>query len=162
MTDYRYTLTREWTHGDGLICWVMLNPSTADDTVDDPTIRRVIRFSQDHGYQRLVVVNLFAARAIKPTDLIHVHNPVGPANDEHIETHIAHAHTVVWAWGASAPGPLSALGALAEQRKGFVAGICRRSGRAPQCLGVTAAGHPRHPLYVPAVTRLTLMQAVAA
>lgn len=70
MNPYRYMLTREWDeHGDK-ICWVMLNPSTADETLDDPTIRRVRSFSQREGYGSLVVVNLYAMRATDPKGLI--------------------------------------------------------------------------------------------
>jgi hypothetical protein len=111
--SYRYTLTREWLTGVGTVCWVMLNPSTADDTVDDPTIRRVVRFSTDNGFHRLVVVNLFAARATNPTELVDMASagcdPRGPDNNEVLRAAISQSLRVVYAWGASVPRPLQRL-----------------------------------------------------
>ncbi len=84
---YRYRLDRAWErddHGLGTVTWVMLNPSTADADVDDPTIRRCIGFSKAWGYNALTVVNLFAWRATSPRDLCAVEDPVGPDNEAHL------------------------------------------------------------------------------
>ena len=66
---HRYSLTRRWGDGPRVCCWIMLNPSTADATTDDPTIRRCIGFTHDWGYDALTVVNLYAWRATDPADL---------------------------------------------------------------------------------------------
>lgn len=152
MTDYRYHLTREsWIGGDGRLCWAMMNPSTADDTIDDATIRRVIRFTQDHGYASLVVVNLFAARSTEPDDLLRIDDPIGPQNAFAISCAVDEANAVVFAWGGSTPRKLRPY---AEAQAAFIAHVCRGHGHIPLCLDVTASGEPRHPLYMPAATRL--------
>ena len=153
--SYRYTLTREWRGGAGTVCWVMLNPSTADDTVDDPTIRRVIRFSTDNGFRRLVVVNLFAARSTDPAELVDMAgagcDPRGPDNNEALRAAISQSLRVIYAWGASIPRPLDRL---ATEQIAHVSNLTYGYGLRPGCLGVTKHGHPRHPLYVAAATPL--------
>lgn len=143
MAAYRYTLRREVaepiTAGGLEVCWIMLNPSTADDEADDPTIRRVIRFSRDAGYARLIVVNRFAARATAPGDLAYYNDPAGPDNAEHLRRAASAADAIVYAWGNSIdavrahPSPLPPT-----------------FGKEPLCLGITKRQQPRHPLYVAA------------
>lgn len=95
---YRYTLTRQW--GDGMrVCWVMLNPSTADATDDDPTIKRVRGFTRAWGYSGFIVVNLFAWRATKPAELLKVADPVGPDNDVAIAGAVESSAAIIAAWG---------------------------------------------------------------
>ena len=144
--EYRYTLSRgPWIGHDaqpsGRLCWVMLNPSTADAHVDDPTIRRVVRFTKDNGYSDLVVVNLFAARTTRPVHLREMGvQAVGPRNRQAVATEMELASAVVFAWGA-----------YPHYRRGVPAdGIALVLGITPLCLGRTKDGHPRHPLYVPA------------
>lgn len=146
MTDYRYSLRRSGWLGAGRLAWVMLNPSTADDHVDDPTIRRVTRFTRDAGYGDLVVVNLFAARATDPAALATMRDPIGPLNDIAIDTALADAAAVVFAWGASAA--TRTLAATIGRRSAAVQAIAAGLGLRPVCLGVTGSGAPRHPLYV--------------
>ena len=133
---YRYDLSRRWREKGKTICWVMLNPSTADDAQDDPTIRRCINFSKNFGFSALVVVNLFAGRATDPRELLEMDDPVGPANQEYVGHAVQTSETVVMAWGAS----------LARVRY-----LPRLQPRPPRafCLGRTRDGFPRHPLYVP-------------
>ena len=95
---YRYTLERTWDGGLPCIGWIMLNPSTADATQDDPTIRRCIRFSQSWGYGSLIVVNLFAHRATSPKDLFQAESPVGPNNDRYIRYTWALCGSLIAAW----------------------------------------------------------------
>jgi len=142
---YRYTLRREWTFGTGRVCWVMLNPSTADDTADDPTIRRVVRFSQDAGFQRLVVVNLFAARSTKPKHLTEMDDPVGEKNGVTMKAAFVTSHAVVFAWGS-----WYAANAHRVVTPIMPYGMALRAGHVPSCLGHTIDGSPRHPLYVKA------------
>lgn len=139
---YRYGLFRRWGDDGPGILWVMLNPSTADADQDDPTIRRVVRFSSGWGYAHCTVVNLFAHRATFPRTLRWEHwggtDIVGPGNDDHIrEASLRCAH-VIFAWGAHG---------TYLHRDRAVWGILKNRG--PLCLGVTKmGGQPRHPLYV--------------
>jgi hypothetical protein len=144
-TLYRYQLSRSWAYGAGLVCWVMLNPSTADDAQDDPTIRRCIRFSQDHGWQSMVVVNLFGARSTQPKALAGMVDPVGPENDAAIRDAMSSSAAVVFAFGATTPSGVDVLG-----RWSVVQRLSHSLGYEPLCLGVTKNGWPRHPLYVAA------------
>lgn len=93
---YRYSLTRSW--GDGLerVCWVMLNPSTADHETDDPTIRRVVDFSMRLGFDSCEVVNLWAWRATSPAELAKALDPRGPDNFEAIATAMARSSLAIW------------------------------------------------------------------
>ena len=70
------------------LVWVMLNPSTADASTDDATIRRVLRFSDDWDYGSVRVVNLFAYRSTQPRLLWTLDDPIGPMNDEHIQREV--------------------------------------------------------------------------
>lgn len=130
---YRYHLWREWDQSRPPVTFVMLNPSSADADRDDPTILRCIGFARGWGYGRLEVVNLFAWRAASPRDLFSAIAPEGPANREYL-ARVAGA-TRVLAWGNH--GRRAPAGALQLA----VGGDTR-------CLGLTAIGQPRHPLYV--------------
>jgi hypothetical protein len=136
---YRWWLRRSWEGGDGRsVCFVMLNPSTADSLVDDPTIRRCVGFARSWGYSSLVVRNLFALRATNPDELLTAPDPTGgEEGDRHLRL-AGESDRVVAAWGAGAPfaRPRRALELLA--------------GVPLYCLGVTKNGDPRHPLYVKA------------
>jgi len=136
---YRYDLRRKLARGRSVALWVMLNPSTADATVDDPTIRRCIQFTKDWGHAILVVVNLFALRATDPAWLTKASDPVGPENDSTIEAWLDVADKVVVAWGVS--------GTLMDRDEAFRQ-MASAHGQRLWCLGTTKGGHPRHPLYV--------------
>jgi hypothetical protein len=140
---YRYDLTRRWDEGP-LALWIMLNPSTADAEVDDPTIRRVAGFSRSWGMPGFTVVNLYALRATKPAHLLAADDPTGPDNGYTIRAHILTAAVIVGAWGAW----------WSSQRdrppRYNVEGAVRDAGRRLYCLGTTKGGEPRHPLYVAA------------
>jgi hypothetical protein len=132
---YRYALTRRWSHGP-TVGWVMLNPSTADSLVDDPTSRRCISFVKAWGYGGLVVANLYAFRATKPADLWKAADPIGPDNDGHLQHVAAGCDRIVAAWGAHArPDRIAAVLALP--------GMDRLA-----ALALTNGGQPRHPLYL--------------
>lgn len=102
---YRYRLGRELPNhdGKGVVLWVMLNPSTADATADDPTIRKVVGFSSNWGFAVARVVNLYALRSTDWRPLRTHADPVGPENDEQIRASVLAADAVVLAWGAHAP-----------------------------------------------------------
>ena len=133
------------------LLWVMCNPSTADEAMDDPTIRRCIGFSAQRPPTKMVVVNLFAARATNPKALRAMADPAGPLNNQVIADEIRLADDVVVAWG-NAPSRW----AVGRLRIRIVAGqlLSIRTGACLWALGFTAAGHPRHPLYLPRDTRL--------
>lgn len=139
---YRYMLRRSWgsiREREDQVCWVMLNPSTADASLDDPTIRRCIGFSKAWGFSGLAVVNVFALRATDPKRLVDHPDPVGPLCDEYLEDFMRSSGCVVAAWGASWPAAqvarVAAVSALAVKHRAV-------------CLGATASGQPRHPLYL--------------
>ena len=133
--QYRYALGRKWAAGPRAM-WVMLNPSTADGQLDDPTIRRCIGFSRRDGFGSLVVVNLYAYRATDPKALFTADDAEGPDNWWHIQRERRTSDAVIFAWGATqGPGHHH----LWHGGQNFPA---------PLCLGRTKAGHPRHPLYV--------------
>lgn len=138
---WRYTLEREVAPltGHGTCVFIGLNPSTADEVEDDPTIRRCIRFTRDWGYAKYVMLNLFGIRSTDPLGIADAADPVGPDNDEWIRRTIADADIVIAAWGAFPTN------GRAEQVLPMIP--------LPFCLGVTSNGSPRHPLYVPAATR---------
>jgi hypothetical protein len=134
---YRYSLWRHLGDGPGRVLFVMLNPSTADETTDDPTIRRCATFATGWGYGHLEVCNLFAYRAIDPRQLRRVGDPVGPLNDSMIARAANRAHCVVVAWGVEG---------ARSRRADVVMGLLRSS--TVYCVGTTRDGFPRHPLYL--------------
>lgn len=132
---YRYALWREWIGGEGYAMFVGLNPSTADETSDDPTIRRCIAFSKAWGYAGLCMTNLFAYRATKPADMKAAADPVGPENDAHLLRLASEAGVIVAAWGANG----THRGRDTQVRKLLPA---------LHYLVLTKDGHPGHPLYL--------------
>lgn len=139
--QYRYLLTRRLMEGQGVVVFVMLNPSTADGTVDDATIRRCIGFAGDWGYRELRVVNLFAWRATRPKDMLRAVDPVGPDGDAWIQRTCQDADRVVCAWGAH-----NAM--LVRWRATAVKKLLQDDGHVLHHLGLSAAGAPRHPLFL--------------
>ena len=139
---YRYELRREWAPGPTAV-FVMLNPSSADAEIDDPTIRRLAGangFARHCGCGSLLVVNLYALRSADPAALWDADDPVGPDNDRHLwsaaATAMATGGPLVGAWGANAkPERIAAVLAIP--------GMDRL-----QALDVTKAGQPKHPLYL--------------
>jgi hypothetical protein len=154
---YRYLLTRRLCESnsehertqDMVATFIMLNPSTADATRNDPTIRRCIGFAQRWGCGRLQVLNLFAVRATLPQAMKQADDPVGPDNRKWFAQMLRVApresHLVVCAWGVH--------GAFRAQDH-VVLGWLHELGIASFALGVTRDGHPRHPLYLPYSTGL--------
>jgi len=136
---YRYAFGRWWDSEDvaTTAVWVLLNPATGDtEQRRRPTLDRCLAWSRD-GFSGLVIVNLFAYRATDPRALAHAPDPVGAANDACLASITAIAARTVVAWGAK--------GSL-HRRSAAVVPLLT----APLCLGLTARGEPRHPLYVPA------------
>lgn len=146
---YRYRLERIWDESLPVLVWVMLNPSTADASIDDPTIRRCISFAKAWGYGGIVVVNLFALRATNPKalNIFAPDDPIGPLNNDHILEAVA-GGDVICAWGASVPE-------YWRHRPAGVVQIMREHGARLHHLGLTKDRHPRHPLYLAGDTKPT-------
>lgn len=142
---YRYLLTRQWGTGP-VMCWIMLNPSTATADADDPTVTRCQRFARRGGCGGLVIVNLFGLRSPSPRVLLYHPEPNGPGNDETVFAQASQANIVVAAWGAAGSWPR-----LASRRSAVLEML---SGIPLWCLGVTQGGEPRHPLMVRTETPL--------
>ncbi len=142
---HRYVLQRRWGNGR-LMVWVMLNPSTADETVDDPTIRRCKGFALSGDgplWGGIHVVNVMAFRATSPKECLAADDPFGPLNAEYLHE-AAHysGGNVVCAWGAKAPAGYVKL-ALEALRPAKLF-----------CLGTTKDGSPKHPLYLAGDTEI--------
>jgi hypothetical protein len=133
---YRYNLVRRWDLSRPMAVFVMLNPSVADASIDDPTIRRCIGFGKRWGRGGIVVVNLYALRTPNPVFLWKSADPVGARNDQYIRGALWKGSPVVVAWGVNArQDRVKEFLELAADRKLY-------------CLGTTKTGAPRHPLYV--------------
>lgn len=145
---YRYWLERDWWERDiekgaiDLLTFVMLNPSTADGEIDDPTVRRCIGFARREGAHLLHVLNLYALRATDPSELLSHPDPVGIGNDALLvdaARHRCRFKTVV-AWGAHKMATAERVAVLTDS--------ALSAGTTLWCLGTTKSGAPRHPLYV--------------
>jgi hypothetical protein len=142
---YRYLLWRAWgIRSDAspvrYAMIVGLNPSTADEISDDPTIRRCVAFARSWGCSALCMTNLFAYRATEPADMLAQPDPTGPDNDVVLVRMAANATIVVAAWGIHGDH----LGRASE-----VARLLPRL----HYLRLTKNGHPGHPLYLPGTLR---------
>ncbi len=145
---YRYRLWRTWDAAAPRLVFVMLNPSTADAEVNDPTIRRCIDFAKTWEYGHVEIVNLFAYRTPHPNYLKTVADPVGIDNDRHLQQAQAQADQVVVAWGNHGNW-------LGRDRQ-----VLSLLNPPLYCLGITKMGQPRHPLYckrTSQVIRLSLL-----
>jgi len=136
---YRYTLWRHWgsLFASGYAMFIGLNPSTADETIDDPTVRRCIGYAQDWGYAGLCMMNLFAFRATLPKDMKTVEDPVGPDNDRALVEIAEYAKVIIAAWGNH-----GMYMGRDEEVKLIIPEPLRY-------LRLTKDGYPGHPLYLP-------------
>jgi len=137
--SYRYTLRREWQGGAGRVTFVMLNPSTATEVQNDPTVERCERRARAMGFAAFQVVNIFAFRATDPRDMRAAPDPIGPENDAAILQAAAWADQIICAWGAH--GAHLSRGASVEA-------LLRGAGHPLFHLGLTRGGAPKHPLYI--------------
>ena len=152
---YRYALWRHWEEKKLILIVVMLNPSTADAIVNDPTIIRVINFAKKFGFGGVLVLNLFALRSMYPKDLLTCKDPVGPKNNKYFDKYLAKFWQIYQYFGPVDNEPIEvpvlcawgAGGYLNGQDK-VVLGWLRKHNVTPYCLGTTKQGHPKHPLYI--------------
>lgn len=142
---YRYELRRTWRAGRGTLVFVGLNPSTADESVDDPTIRRILGYADDWGLGSLIMLNAFAWRSTDPKALPKLVDrgvdPIGADNDSTIER-VFREHAsdkLVIGWGRNA--------SLLDRGRAVASMALRFHGR-PECFGLTENRQPKHPLYL--------------
>ena len=135
---YRYSLTRDWGSGSRAL-FVMLNPSTATELQNDPTVERCERRARALGFGGFAVANIFAFRATDPRVMRAEADPVGPANDATIHDLALRYDRIVCAWGGHG---------LHLDRGATVAALLRGTGRDLFHLGLTKDGQPKHPLYL--------------
>jgi hypothetical protein len=143
--QFRYRVWRRWTPFGSMVLFIGLNPSTANESRDDPTLRRCREFSQSWGYSGFTIVNLFAYRATDPTILSKVEDPVGPRNDAWIEKCAKASDIIIAAWGNH--------GLYAGRGK-----TVRKFIPEMYCLRMNRTGEPAHPLYLPKTLRPRLLQ----
>ena len=142
---YRYLLGRRISEAPERLLFVMLNPSTADETHNDPTIRRCIGFAKRWNYGILEVANLFAFRTPDVKELRLAADPIGADNDEWIRGALASADKVVLAWGNH-----GAYKNRSHEVRRMALNISQ-----PFHLGLNKTGEPKHPLYLPSLAKPT-------
>lgn len=118
-----------------MVCFIGLNPSTADETANDPTMRRCMGFAKSWGYGGFFMTNLFGYRATVPQDLKQAPDPIGPDNDNWLLEAERIADKVVLAWGVH--------GVFKDRDKKVLQLI-----KQAHCIDTSKDGHPRHPLYL--------------
>lgn len=136
--QYRYTLTRSWGAGSRAL-FIMLNPSTATEVQNDPTVERCERRARTLGHGAFRVANIFAFRATDPKVMRSVADPVGPDNDAAILDSVGWADVILCAWGNHGQH---------LDRGDQVARLLRQTGVPLFHLGLTGQGQPGHPLYI--------------
>lgn len=136
--QYRYALWREWDMiNSSYAMFVGLNPSTADEFSDDPTIRRCVDFAKRWGYGALCMTNLFAFRATEPEQMKIQADPIGAENDANLIALAGDAGVVIASWGVH-----GSHRQRDDKVKRLLAGKLF-------CLAISKEGLPRHPLYLP-------------
>lgn len=136
---YRYSLTRVWDDTAPRVLFIMLNPSTATEVQNDPTVERCERRARTLGYGAFCVCNIFAYRATAPKDMRAQSDPIGPDNDTSIKQAVTWTNDIVCAWGTH--GEHKKRGPEMER-------ILRTQPKPLTHLGLSIAGHPKHPLYI--------------
>ena len=132
--DYRYNLTRYFGHGKHVV-FIGLNPSTATESDDDPTVRRMIGFAKAWGFGSMTVVNLFAIRATKPNEMLKHSDPIGQHNDEAIRTALYRSDLNIACWGNH--------GSHLNRDN-----VIKSMGYDLHCIWLNKNGTPAHPLYL--------------
>lgn len=141
ISPYRYRLAQIWDESKAPLSWLMLNPSTADEFKNDPTVERCERRARAGGYGGSVVYNIFAFRATDPKNMRAHADPIGPKNDEFIMALAEQSKTddVVGGWGGHGDH---------LSRGNAVYDMFKQKGGHLKALKTTKAGHPSHPLYI--------------
>ena len=137
--QYRYNLMRQFSNGTRVINFIMLNPSTANENVNDPTIAKCENRSIKLGFDKMVITNLFAYRATDPSDMMIVDDPIGEENDNYILNHAKCAELVLCAWGNHGEY---------RYRSEDVIRMLKKNGIKLHALKLNSSGEPAHPLYL--------------
>ena len=133
---HRYALWRTWDETKNIAMFIGLNPSTADEVKNDPTVTRCINYAKQWGYGGMIMSNIFAYRATDPKVMKKAEDPVGPRNDSWLIKLAEEASLVVAVWGNHA-----AFMARGKKVMNLFEGIDLH------CLAMNKTGHPKHPLY---------------
>lgn len=134
---YRYVLWRIWNQEMLPMAVIGLNPSTADEVDNDPTVTRCINYAKDWGFGGLYMLNAFALKSTDPKKMKKAIEPVGKLNDRYIRRYVKRAAMTLLAWGND--------GIHLERADGILENL---QGIELHCLGTTGSGQPRHPLYL--------------
>lgn len=137
---YRYALWRTWEAGAGTVLFIGLNPSTADEKTDDPTLIRCINFAKSWGYGGVCMANLFAYRATEPADMKAATDAIGPQNNRWLKKLAGQSELIIGAWGND--------GSYLDRAEHVIAKLPPM-----HCLKMNKTGHPAHPLYQKASTQ---------
>lgn len=141
--SYRYVLFRRWGAAESkALTMIMLNPSTATEVQNDPTIERCERRARQWGFDALRILNIFAFRATDPADMRAARDPIGPLNDDYIRAAITDRDPmaqIVCGWGTHGDH---------LDRGAAILALLQQAGVTPLALKWTKHGHPQHPLYV--------------
>ncbi|RKZ99492.1 MAG: hypothetical protein DRQ47_10965 [Gammaproteobacteria bacterium] len=134
---FRYSLLRDWGQDpDPWLLFIGLNPSTADERKDDPTLKRMMNFAASWGFNRIQVTNLFAYRATKPAEMLKAGDPVGPLNDMILMKAAKTSRLIVACWGPNGRH-LNRDNEIIKRIPGL------------HYIKLTKAGFPGHSLYLP-------------
>lgn len=137
---YRYALWRLWRpNPKRVVAFIGLNGSKADEEDNDNTVRRCIQFAKDWRFDGMYMLNLFGYMATDPEDMKRARKPIGPDNDYYIVKYAKNAAEVIAAWGVHG---------VFMNRDWQVETLMRENKIKLQCLGLTEAGFPRHPLFL--------------
>jgi hypothetical protein len=136
---YRYSLTRVWDEGGRKALFIMLNPSTATEVQNDPTVERCERRSRALGFGAFCVTNIFAWRDTDPRNMRAAKDPIGPANDDTILKGCTWCDQIICAWGNHGEH-------LARGQE--VADLLAAMNTPLYHFGMTKTGQPKHPLYI--------------
>ena len=138
--NYRYTLTRVWEQKKRKALFIMLNPSTANETKNDPTVERCERRARKLNFGSFCICNIFAWRETSPYNLMKKCKPVGKDNNYHILDSVLSSDVIICAWGIHG----THINREAEVKK-----LLLNNNSQLYHLGLTKNGHPKHPLYIP-------------
>jgi hypothetical protein len=132
---YRYVLSRIWDNSKEKIVFIGLNPSTADETIDDPTIRKCITYAKKWGYGGFYMLNLFAYRATEPGNMKMANDPVGEENDYYLDEYINKVNIAICCWGNHGQFKSRSKQVLSKYNNLYF-------------LKLNKTGEPAHPLYL--------------